>query len=158
MGICPGNMSKRRRRYRCSEEDKENEISEFLNECIKSSASKFDKIARHIVFAILASAWATVITVKTPRYRAFLFVVVLIAMIYLASELLHCYIMERISRKIHIELLDEKLSKEEARKFFNIISNTTSGVLLLRLVLICVMVLLLAIYYSLTFSIEGNFL
>lgn len=101
MGICPWSKNKTRRimkqkRRDFSTDNEDDDITKYLNECIVDSSSKFEKIARHIVFAILASAWATIITISTPKYKYFLFVVVLIAIIYLAIELCHCFVMERI--------------------------------------------------------------
>ena len=89
MGICPWSKKRRdmKQKRRTISTDNEDEITKYLNECIVASSSKFEKIARHIVFAILASAWATVVAIDTPKYKYFLFVVVLIAIIYLAIEL-----------------------------------------------------------------------
>ena len=153
MGICPWSKNKSRRimkQRRNFSSDNEDDITKYLNECIVASSSKFEKIARHIVFAILASAWATIITISTPKYKYFLFVVVLIAIIYLAIELCHCFIMERISRKIQNERNNSNFNDLEAIKFYNLISNMTSDMLIVRLALISVMILLLIIYYSLT--------
>lgn len=58
--------------------------------------------------------------------------------------------MERISRKIQNERNSFNFSDVEAIKFFNLISNMSSDMLLIRLMLISTMVLLLIIYYSLT--------
>lgn len=152
MGICPWSKKRRnmKQKRRTFSTDNEDEITKYLNECIVASSSKFEKIARHIVFAILASAWATVVAIDTPKYKYFLFVVVLIAIIYLAIELCHCFVMERISRKIQNERNSSNFSDVEAIKFFNLISNMSSDMLLIRLMLISTMVLLLIIYYSLT--------
>ena len=147
MGICPWSKKRRnmKQKRRTISTDNEDEITKYLNECIVASSSKFEKIARHIVFAILASAWATVVAIDTPKYKYFLFVVV-----YLAIELCHCFVMERISRKIQNERNSFNFSDVEAIKFFNLISNMSSDMLLIRLMLISIMVLLLIIYYSLT--------
>lgn len=58
--------------------------------------------------------------------------------------------LERISRKIQNERNSFNFSDVEAIKFFNLISNMSSDMLLIRLMLISTMVLLLIIYYSLT--------
>lgn len=73
MGICPWSKKRRnmKQKRRTISTDNEDEITKYLNECIVASSSKFEKIARHIVFAILASAWATVVAIDTPKYKYF---------------------------------------------------------------------------------------
>ena len=60
------------------------------------------------------------------------------------------FTMERISRKLHIRLENHKYTEDEVDKIWNFVSDSVSNILILKIALIIIMLVLFAIYLSIT--------
>ena len=106
-------------------------------------SKNFSSIGRQIVFAIIGSVW--VITCSNGA-NFVLFTILEVGCFYLFIELLYYFVLERISRKLHIGLENHKYTEVEVEEKWNRISDAASYILLIKMLLIIAMFLLFVVY------------
>ncbi len=106
-------------------------------------SKNFSSIGRQIVFALIGSAW---VIIYSSGLSLILLANIGIGCSYLFIELLYYFVLERISRKLHIGLDNHKRTEEEVEKKWNTISDRASYILLVKMLLIIVMFVLFAVY------------
>lgn len=122
---------------------KREEVFSSLEQYMGIYSKNFSSIGRQIVFAIIGSIW--VITCSNGANLVF-FTILEVGCFYLFIELLYYFVLERISRKLHIGLDNHKRTEEEVEKKWNTISDRASYILLVKMLLIIVMFVLFAVY------------
>lgn len=126
------------------------DVFNTLEQYIDIHSKHFSSISRQIVLAVIGSIWVTIYSTNNDKYRFILFVVLGVGCLYLFIELLYYFTMERISRKLHIGLENHKYTEDEVDKIWNFVSDSVSNILILRIALIIIMLVLFAIYLSIT--------
>lgn len=115
----------------------------FVN-LITENSKQFRASADKIVYSLLALAWATIFAVKPEdgkekAHVTFLYVAVLAAILYWGIELIYRYYMERVARSLHKQVQEQTKDDLCATNEWNAISDRTSYILLLKVVLIFIM-------------------
>lgn len=119
------------------------EIFSCLEQYMGLYSKNFSSIGRQIVFALIGSAW---VIIYSSGLSLILLANIGIGCSYLFIELLYYFVLERISRKLHIGLDNHKRTEEEVEKKWNTISDRASYILLVKMLLIIVMFVLFAVY------------
>lgn len=120
---------------------------EVFSSYISDASKRFEQHANHIVYALLASAWAIIFSAKDKSLKIMLGVVVGTTVLYLFFSLIYLCFIERKARKTHILLSENGITVEDAAKEWNSFSDLTSSFMLIKLVAIVMMVLLFAVGY-----------
>lgn len=126
------------------------DVFNTLGQYIDIHSKHFSSISRQIVLAVIGSIWVTIYSTNNDKYHFILFVVLGVGCLYLFIELLYYFTMERISRKLHIGLENHKYTEDEVDKIWNFVSDSVSNILILKIALIIIMLVLFAIYLSIT--------
>lgn len=119
------------------------EIFSCLEQYMGIYSKNFSSIGRQIVFAIIGSVW--VITCSNGA-NLVLFTILEVGCFYLFIELLYYFVLERISRKLHIGLENHKYTEVEVEEKWNRISDAASYILFIKMLLIIAMFLLFVVY------------
>ena len=122
---------------------KREEVFSSLEQYMGIYSKNFSSIGRQIVFAIIGSVW--VITCSNGA-NLVLFTILEVGCFYLFIELLYYFVLERISRKLHIGLENHKYTEVEVEEKWNRISDAASYILLIKMLLIIAMFLLFVVY------------
>lgn len=122
---------------------KREEVFSSLEQYMGIYSKTFSSIGRQIVFAIIGSVW--VITCSNGA-NLVLFTILEVGCFYLFIELLYYFVLERISRKLHIGLENHKYTEVEVEEKWNRISDAASYILLIKMLLIIAMFLLFVVY------------
>ena len=122
---------------------KREEVFSSLEQYMGIYSKNFSSIGRQIVFAIIGSVW--VITCSNGA-NFVLFTILEVGCFYLFIELLYYFVLERISRKLHIGLENHKYTEVEVEEKWNRISDAASYILLIKMLLIIAMFLLFVVY------------
>ena len=122
---------------------KREEVFSSLEQYMGIYSKNFSSIGRQIVFAIIGSVW--VITCSNGA-NLVLFTILEVGCFYLFIELLYYFVLERISRKLHIGLENHKYTEVEVEEKWNRISDAASYILLIKMLLIIAMLLLFVVY------------
>lgn len=92
---------------------KREEVFSSLEQYMGIYSKNFSSIGRQIVFAIIGSVW--VITCSNGA-NFVLFTILEVGCFYLFIELLYYFVLERISRKLHIGLENHKYTEVEVEE------------------------------------------
>ena len=111
---------------------KREEVFSSLEQYMGIYSKNFSSIGRQIVFAIIGSVW--VITCSNGA-NLVLFTILEVGCFYLFIELLYYFVLERISRKLHIGLENHKYTEVEVEEKWNRISDAASYILLIKMLL-----------------------
>lgn len=122
---------------------KREEVFSSLEQYMGIYSKNFSSIGRQIVFAIIGSVW--VITCSNGE-NLVLFTILEVGCFYLFIELLYYFVLERISRKLHIGLENHKYTEVEVEEKWNRISDAASYILFIKMLLIIAMFLLFVVY------------
>ena len=122
---------------------KREEVFSSLEQYMGIYSKNFSSIGRQIVFAIIGSVW--VITCSNGA-NLVLFTILEVGCFYLFIELLYYFVLERISRKLHIGLENHKYTEVEVEEKWKRISDAASYILLIKMLLIIAMFLLFVVY------------
>lgn len=122
---------------------KREEVFSSLEQYMGIYSKNFSSIGRQIVFAIIGSVW--VITCSNGA-NLVLFTILEVGCFYLFIELLYYFVLERISRKLHIGLENHKYTEVEVEEKWNRISDAASYILFIKMLLIIAMFLLFVVY------------
>lgn len=122
---------------------KREEVFSSLEQYMGIYSKNFSSIGRQIVFAIIGSVW--VITYSNG-FNLILFTILGLGCLYLFIELLYYFVLERISRKLHIALENHKYIEAEVDEKWNRISDAASYILLIKMLLIITMFVPFVVY------------
>lgn len=122
---------------------KREEVFSSLEQYMGIYSKNFSSIGRQIVFAIIGSVW--VITYSNG-FNLILFTILGLGCLYLFIELLYYFVLERISRKLHIGLENHKYIEAEVDEKWNRISDAASYILLIKMLLIITMFVPFVVY------------
>ena len=107
----------------------------------------FNKHAERIVYALFGSSWAAMFTTETNLEKKQLYIVIFLCILYLSIEMVYRFIMQHIARVLHKYVRLGKLEPKKAASAWNYISDKTSYILLIKLLLIGLMVVVFGIHY-----------
>ena len=117
-------------------------------------SKRFSEMCRKVTYSIFASSWATIFASKDKEFRFLLFITILLCILFLVIEIMYNFKMERFSRKLHYKFEHGDLDSIEVDNRWNAVSDFAYKWLQsIKLVLITIMVVILALYYFLSFDV-----
>lgn len=126
----------------------------FLEEQMNTFSKHFSEMCRKVTYSIFASSWATIFASKNKEFRFLLFIAILLCILFLITEIIYSFKMERFSRKLHYKFEHGDLNSKEVDNRWNAVSDSANKWLQsIKLVLIAIMVIVLAHYYFLSFDV-----
>lgn len=124
-------------------ESLQNNLASYIAE----NSRLFNKHAERIVYALFGSSWAAMFTTETNLEKKQFYIVIFLCILYLSIEMVYRFIMQHIARVLHKYVRLGKLEPKKAASAWNYISDKTSYILLIKLLLIGLMVVVFGIHY-----------
>lgn len=126
----------------------------FIEGQMNDFSKRFSEMCRKVTYSIFASSWATIFASKDKEFRFLLFITILLCILFLVIEIMYNFKMERFSRKLHYKFEHGDLDSIEVDNRWNAVSDFAYKWLQsIKLVLITIMVVILALYYFLSFDV-----
>lgn len=124
-------------------ESLQNNLASYIEE----NSKLFNKHAERIVYALFGSSWATMFTTGANLEKKPFYIVIFLCILYLTIEMMYRFIMQHIARVLHKHVRLGKIEPKKAASVWNYISDKTSYILLIKLLLIGLMVVIFGFHY-----------